>query len=109
MSVSFTRLKDGSWGLRSADPLTEGATVAVTKRDGSQTNAGVGRLIWSGNGAHIYASVALAPAPRFPGPGSGPGSGNVKRTARPWRPCGYPGCHPSYCDECDGKGLRAGW
>ena len=21
-----------------------------------------------------------------------------------WSPCGYPGCHPSYCDECDGKG-----
>jgi len=28
------------------------------------------------------------------------------RPARPagWRPCGYPGCNPSYCDECDGKG-----
>jgi hypothetical protein len=33
-------------------------------------------------------------------------------TARPagaarrpgWTPCGYPGCNPSYCDECDGKG-----
>lgn len=24
---------------------------------------------------------------------------------RPWRPCGYPGCSPSYCDECDGEGL----
>ena len=21
-----------------------------------------------------------------------------------WRPCGYPGCSPHYCDECDGKG-----
>lgn len=21
-----------------------------------------------------------------------------------WKPCGYPGCHPSYCDECDGEG-----
>ncbi len=29
------------------------------------------------------------------------------RTAprRPWRPCGYPGCSPRYCDECDGEGL----
>lgn len=28
---------------------------------------------------------------------------------RDWQPCGYPGCSPSYCDECDGKGRRARW
>ena len=22
-----------------------------------------------------------------------------------WRPCGYPGCNPGYCDECDGQGA----
>jgi hypothetical protein len=29
------------------------------------------------------------------------------RPSRPsgWRPCGYPGCNPTYCDECDGKGA----
>lgn len=30
-----------------------------------------------------------------------------------WRPCGYPGCNPSYCDECDGRGggarYHGGW
>ena len=26
------------------------------------------------------------------------------RRGRPWRPCGYPGCNPSYCDECDCEG-----
>ena len=26
-----------------------------------------------------------------------------------WSPCGYPGCHPSYCDECDGAGARGRW
>lgn len=25
-----------------------------------------------------------------------------------WRPCGYPGCNPGYCDECDGEGYRHG-
>jgi len=25
-----------------------------------------------------------------------------------WRPCGYPGCNPNHCDECDGEGRRAG-
>lgn len=24
---------------------------------------------------------------------------------RGWKPCGYPGCSPRYCDECDGAGL----
>jgi hypothetical protein len=22
-----------------------------------------------------------------------------------WLPCGYPGCHWDFCEECDGKGL----
>lgn len=25
-------------------------------------------------------------------------------TKKSWVPCGYPGCSPTYCDECDGKG-----
>ena len=28
------------------------------------------------------------------------------RPARAFRPCGYPGCNPNYCDECDGEGYR---
>ena len=24
---------------------------------------------------------------------------------RNWQPCGYPGCNPNYCDECDGDGY----
>ena len=27
---------------------------------------------------------------------------------RNWQPCGYPGCNPRYCDECDGEGYRNG-
>lgn len=27
---------------------------------------------------------------------------------RNWQPCGYPGCNPGYCDECDGEGYRPG-
>lgn len=36
----------------------------------------------------------------------GPSPSAPRRPSRPagWRPCGYPGCNPSYCDECDGKG-----
>jgi hypothetical protein len=27
------------------------------------------------------------------------------RTDRAWRPCGYPGCTRTHCDECDGQGA----
>ncbi len=26
-----------------------------------------------------------------------------------WSPCGYPGCSPRYCDDCDGRGYRGRW
>ena len=103
--VSFSRLRDGSWGLCSDAPLSEGDAVTVKKRDGSTSTAQVGRLVWQGHGAHIYASVALAPAPRIPGPG--PGVRNAGQRKRPFRRCGYPGCSPEFCDECDGEGAGA--
>lgn len=33
------------------------------------------------------------------------GSRPAPRRQRPFVPCGYPGCSPAYCDECDGKGM----
>ena len=27
------------------------------------------------------------------------------KTRPNWRPCGYPGCNPHYCDDCDGRGA----
>ena len=32
----------------------------------------------------------------------------ARTVPRGWRPCGYPGCNPGYCDECDGKGAGRG-
>jgi len=34
-----------------------------------------------------------------------PRASTPTRRGRPWRPCGYPGCNPGYCDECDGEGY----
>ena len=50
---------------------------------------------------------------------AGPGVSSVRAAApriattsprgRRWQPCGYPGCSPSYCDECDGEGNRGAY
>lgn len=72
------------------DPATKGWKVPVARE-------GEARALVAGT------------APKAPARPTG-----VKR--RPgWVPCGYPGCNPSYCDECDGKGggyrsrYRGGW
>lgn len=36
------------------------------------------------------------------------GSPSRPRYRRAWRPCGYPGCSPAWCDECDGEGYVPG-
>jgi hypothetical protein len=43
------------------------------------------------------------------GPKKAPASGGGRSYRRSWRPCGYPGCSPSYCDECDGEGAGGRW
>ena len=34
---------------------------------------------------------------------------STPRRKSAWRPCGYPGCSPQYCDECDGEGYKPEW
>jgi hypothetical protein len=53
--ATFAKLKDGSWGVRSEVELTSGSSVTVKKRDGSRSTATVGRLVWAGDGAWLYA------------------------------------------------------
>jgi hypothetical protein len=91
--VTYSKLKDGTWGLRSTESLKEGSTVVVAKRDGSSKNEHVGREVGKGQGWALYTISAAA-------------TSNAK--SRNWRPCGYPGCNQNYCDECDGEGYRAG-
>jgi hypothetical protein len=49
--------------------------------------------------AEAQALVGAPRAPRAPR-----AHGAVRRAG--WRPCGYPGCSPGHCDECDGEGWR---
>lgn len=54
-TVTFQKLRSGAWGLRSTRALTPGASVEVSKRDGSRDTKTVGPLVWSGEGVYLYA------------------------------------------------------
>lgn len=100
----------GQTAAPKAAPAPTGETVLVTGNTYPVRDALValgGR--WDGTAKGWRVPAAKADAARALVAGAGP-----KAPARPtgasrrpgWRPCGYPGCNPSYCDECDGEGLK---
>ncbi len=68
--ITWAKLRDGSWGLRSSTPLSEGAVVTVTKRSGETSQATVGGEVWSApdKGVYLYrlASDGQQRQPRKP-------------------------------------------
>lgn len=46
MSTTFTKLRDGSWGVRGYG-LTEGQRVTVTKRSGETSTGTVGEIVFT--------------------------------------------------------------
>ena len=95
-TATWSRLRDGGWGLRVTGPVGSGSRVTARRADGTTSVEVVGRVIWRGDGV----TLATVQAPARP---SG-GGGYARSRSRRWAPCGYPGCSPSYCDECDGGG-----
>jgi hypothetical protein len=93
-AITYTKLKDGSWGILAGQELSLGALVTVVKRSGETKNEILGELVYAGEGDWVYRI--------------GHNSSRPVRRARAWRPCGYPGCNPSHCDECEGEGYRSG-
>jgi hypothetical protein len=60
VNATYTKLRDGSWGIRVTGTAKAGDVVTVTKRSGETVNATVGRVVWSGNGVSLC-EVAAAP------------------------------------------------
>lgn len=50
--TTYTKLRDGSWGLR-GDGLAAGAKVTVTKKSGESKVETVGKVLWTGNGVSL--------------------------------------------------------
>lgn len=111
VEITWTKLKDGSWGLRAAGgELTPGADVTVKKKDGSTTTATVGAQIWKGKDNKSGLEIGLytsVPKPKAKPSGT---AAPARRSTRNYVPCGYPGCSPGFCDECEGEGrYSTGW
>jgi hypothetical protein len=98
MKVTFTKLKNGRWGLRVAlapnELVTTGQAVMAIRKDGSTERKTLGALVWQGPDGATGNKVALYEL-----------ANNAPKGRSSWRPCGYPGCAPSFCDECDGEGM----
>lgn len=100
IKASYAKLRSGDWGVRieariNTKPLP-GDEVLVRKASGETKTETVGAVVWSGGGVFLC-SIRRSEASQ------------PRRSSRAWRPCGYPGCNPGYCDECDGEGARGSY
>jgi hypothetical protein len=56
MQATWTKLRDGSWGIRVAGPARQGESFEVRSKDGRISLATVARVVWT-NGEVTLAAV----------------------------------------------------
>ena len=98
---TWAKLKSGNWGARVAPAIdaVEGATVTLTTKAGKQESKTIERVIWRNpDGSCALCSLYVVPR-----------ATSVKAPRANWRPCGYPGCSPGFCDDCDGEGAKGSY
>ena len=55
MGVSYTQLRDGSWGLKvTGEAPTEGQQLRVVRKDGQNRFETVGRVLWKDDSKGVY-------------------------------------------------------
>lgn len=57
---TYTKLKDGSWGIRGTN-LVPGTSITVTKKSGETKQETVGNILWTGDGVSL-ATIATPAA-----------------------------------------------
>lgn len=105
-TATFTKLRDGDWGLRIVGPhaVEPGQTITVMKKSGETSSERVGEVVWSdGKGvtlAKIGQRAATPAAPR-------PAAQSYSYRSREMNTCGY--CGGRYprgglCVRCGDEG-----
>jgi hypothetical protein len=60
--TTYTKLNNGSWGVRVKGAVAKGQKVTVTKKDGTTKTEMVSAVLWSGDGVSLC-SIAPSAAP----------------------------------------------
>lgn len=108
-TATWAKGRQGDWLARIASGnVAVGDALVIVSRDGRETQGRVSRIVWSGRGDDGPVTLAAFRQPEREPLAARAQAGGGQRGRANWRPCGYPGCHPSYCDECDGEGYRPG-
>lgn len=62
MNATFTKLRNGDWGLRVEGGVpAAGMSIVVSKKGGTSARKTVGKVVWTGNGVTICTIEAEAP------------------------------------------------
>jgi hypothetical protein len=65
-TVTYTHLRDGSWGLRGpAGQLRPGIATTVAKKSGERKTEAVGWILWTGDGLALAAIGRSQTQPRY--------------------------------------------
>lgn len=57
MATTYTKLRDGSWGIRSTDKVRTGDAVTVRKQSGETKTETVDKILWTGDGVTLASIV----------------------------------------------------
>ena len=60
--TTYTKLNNGSWGVRVRGTAAKGQKVTVTKKDGTTKIETVSAVLWSGDGVTLCAIAPSAPS-----------------------------------------------
>jgi len=61
MATSFTKLKNGDWGVRTDGSAAVGQSVVVAKRDGSSSTVIVTKVLWTDGKVSLCAISRAVP------------------------------------------------
>ena len=84
----------------------KGETVSYKGRNYTVAFAGTtkfgekAKLAFLDGSKEFWVDLALIAAPAASAPPSSRTGTPSASPRRNWRPCGYPGCNPNYCEEC---------
>jgi len=104
--ANWAKLRDDSWGVRLPhDTAKPGDVATVYRKNGTSSDEVLGVRVAGGPNWSLWTveKQDKGATPSKPERKVAPVPPKVVR--KNWRPCGYPGCSPSHCDECDGLGA----